>query len=84
MNWDKLAETVARSNQQLALTREINELRKLVPSPFPTQGFLKLLSADYLFPGQPEAIEYLTQLSDELKYIAQGEENQPENRKNTG
>ncbi len=75
MNWDKLAETEARSNQQLALTREINELRKLVPSPFPTQGFLKLLSADYLFPGQPEAIEYLTQLRDELKNTAS--ENKP-------
>jgi len=69
MNWDKLSEIVARTNQQLALTNEINELRKLVPSPFAAQGFLKLLLADYLFPGQPEAIAYLQQLRDELKDI---------------
>ena len=73
MYWDKLSEIVARTNQQLALTNEINQLRKLVPSPFPAQGFLKLLSADYLFPGQPEAIAYLQQLRDDLKNIAQEE-----------
>jgi benzoyl-CoA reductase/2-hydroxyglutaryl-CoA dehydratase subunit BcrC/BadD/HgdB len=34
---------------------------------FPSLGTLELISADYLFPGQPEAINYLTVLKDELK-----------------
>jgi len=81
MDWDKLSEVVARTNQQLALTREIGELRKLVPSPFPTQGFLKLVSADYLFPGQPEAIAYLQQLRDDLKNIILNNKNTPNREK---
>ncbi len=66
MNWDRLSEMVARMNKQIKLLREIAELRKAVPSPYPFQGFLKLLSADYLFSGQPEAIEFLEALRDEL------------------
>ncbi len=66
MNWDLLSETVARMDEHIKLLQEINELRKTVPSPFPFQGFLKLLSVDYLFPGQPEATEYLVTLRDEL------------------
>jgi len=66
MNWDKLSEIVARMDRQIELTREINELRKAVPTPFHSQGFLELVSVDYLFPGQPEAIEYLETLRQEL------------------
>ena len=71
MNWNKLAESIARTNQEIALYREIDELRKAVPSPMSISGYLSLLSADYLFPGQPEAIQYLTQLRDELKNMVQ-------------
>jgi benzoyl-CoA reductase/2-hydroxyglutaryl-CoA dehydratase subunit BcrC/BadD/HgdB len=53
-------------DRQIELVREINELRKAVPSPFHFQGFMDLLTADYLFPGQPESIEYLETLRDEL------------------
>lgn len=66
MNWDRLSEMVARMDEHIKLLQEINELRKAVPSPFPYQGYLKLLSVDYMFPGQPEATEYLTTLRDEL------------------
>ncbi len=66
MNWDRFSEIIARMDRQLELIREINELRKAVPTPFSPQGFMQLLTADYLFPGQPEAIEYLTALRDEL------------------
>jgi len=66
MDWDKLAEIVARMDRQIELFREICELRKAVPSPFHTQSYLQLLTADYLCPGQPEAIEYLETLRDEL------------------
>ena len=66
IHWDRLAEIVGRMDRQISLIREINELRKAVPTPFSPLGFLQLLTADYLFPGQPEAIEYLETLRDEL------------------
>jgi len=67
LDWDKLAEMVARMDRQIGLFREICELRKAVPSPFHTLGLLELLSVDYLFPGQPEAIEYLEAVRQELQ-----------------
>jgi len=66
MDWDRLSEIVARMDRQITLTREINELRKNVPSPFRSRGFLELLTIDYLFPGQPDAIAYLETLKQEL------------------
>jgi len=66
MDWDKLSEIVGQMDRQIALFREICELRKAVPSPFPTQDYLKLLSVDYLCPGEPEAITYLETLRQEL------------------
>ncbi len=67
MDWDKLSEAVTRSDQEIKLYREIYELRKAAPSPMNILGYLELLSADYMFPGQPEAVQYLTTLRDELK-----------------
>ena len=66
MDWGKLGEIVERMDRQIQLTREINELRKSVPSPFPPQRFFELLMNHYLFPGQPEAIEYLEVLKAEM------------------
>ncbi len=66
MDWDKLSEIVARMDKQIELIRQISELRKNLPTPFRPQGFLELLTIDYLFPGQPEAIEYLETLHAEL------------------
>lgn len=71
MDWDKLSEMVARTDQEIELYREICELRKAAPSPMSILGYLELLSADYMFPGQPEAVRYLTQLRDELKEMVQ-------------
>ncbi len=67
MNWDKLSEIVAVMDRQIELFREICELRKAVPTPFSPLGFMDLLTMDYFFPGQPEAIEYLETVRDELK-----------------
>jgi len=67
MDWKKLAEIVAASDHDIELYREIGNLRKSVPCPMSILGYLELLAADYLFPGQPECTEYLTQLRDELK-----------------
>ncbi len=67
MDYDRLSETVALMNRQLDLMRRVNELRKAVPSPFSPMGFLELVSVDYLFPGQPQAIAYLETLVAELE-----------------
>jgi benzoyl-CoA reductase/2-hydroxyglutaryl-CoA dehydratase subunit BcrC/BadD/HgdB len=69
--WDRLSAMVARCDKEIELYREICELRKALPSPMPFSGYLELLSADYMFPGQPEALRYLTQLRDELKTMVQ-------------
>ena len=66
MNSDQLAGIVAQMDRQIKLLREISELRKAVPTPFNPQGFLQLLTVDYLFPGLPEATVYLETLRDEL------------------
>jgi benzoyl-CoA reductase/2-hydroxyglutaryl-CoA dehydratase subunit BcrC/BadD/HgdB len=67
MDWDLLSETVSRMDRQIELVREINKLRQNIPTPFHFQGFLELLTADYLLPGQPESIEYLETLYGELE-----------------
>ena len=66
MDWNRLAEIVVQMDRQIELFREINELRKAVPTPFHFQSYLAILTADYLCPGQPEAIEYLEALREEL------------------
>jgi len=66
MNWDRLSELVAGMDRQIKLFRDICELRKAIPTPLPTKSFLNILTADYLFPGQPEAINYLETLRQEL------------------
>jgi benzoyl-CoA reductase/2-hydroxyglutaryl-CoA dehydratase subunit BcrC/BadD/HgdB len=72
MDRDRLAEMVAHSDREIELYREICELRKAVPSPMSISAYLELLSADYMFPGQPEATAYLTMLRDELKGLVEG------------
>lgn len=66
MDWDRLSEIVRQMDRQIELFREINRLREAVPSPFHSQGFLELVTVDYLFPGRPEATRYLEMLRDEL------------------
>lgn len=66
LNEDKLGEIMSVADRQIQLFREIDDLRKTVPSPLPPQDFLKLMTVDCLFSGLPGAIEYLTVLRDEL------------------
>jgi len=66
MNWSKLSETVALMDRQIELSREIARLRRSVPTPFPPQRFFELLMNHYLFPGQPQSIDYLETLKSEL------------------
>lgn len=71
MNWDKLSEIVARADYQIQLVREIFELRKAIPSPFPPQRFLEIMMPGYLLPGHPEAIEYMEMLRDEMREMVE-------------
>jgi benzoyl-CoA reductase/2-hydroxyglutaryl-CoA dehydratase subunit BcrC/BadD/HgdB len=71
MDWDKLAQNVAEMDKQIKLQSEICELRKAVPSPFPTRRFLEFLTVDYMFASQPEETEYLVALRDELAEMVQ-------------
>ena len=66
LNMDRLSEIVARLNRQIELYREIFELRKAVPSPFPMHRFTEFLMSLYLTPGHPDVITYLETLRDEL------------------
>jgi benzoyl-CoA reductase/2-hydroxyglutaryl-CoA dehydratase subunit BcrC/BadD/HgdB len=66
IDWDKLGENIARIDRQIGLFREINALRRTLPSPFPPQDFLKLFTVDCLMAGQPEVTEYLEQVRREL------------------
>jgi len=66
MDYKRFSDVVANTDKQIQLYREINELRRAVPSPFNPLGFLQLISVGYLFSGQPEATMYLQTLRDEL------------------
>jgi benzoyl-CoA reductase/2-hydroxyglutaryl-CoA dehydratase subunit BcrC/BadD/HgdB len=69
MDWKRLSDIIARLNRQIELYREIYELRKAVPSPFPMHRFTELFMTLYLFPGHPDAITYLETLRDELSLM---------------
>jgi len=66
MNWSRLSETVALMDRQIELSRDIARLRQSVPTPFAPKRFFELLMNHYLFPGQPQAIEYLETLKSEM------------------
>jgi len=81
MDWDRLSQGVARMDRQIELLRQIGKLRQAVPSPFHPQGFLELLTIDYLFAGRPEATEYLETLRQELaEAVSQGKGAVPKER----
>jgi len=81
MDWDRLSQGVARMDRQIELLRQVGKLRQAVPSPFHPQGFLELLTIDYLFAGHPEATEYLETLRQELaEAVSQGKGAVPEER----
>jgi len=66
MDWDRLSQGVAEMDRQIKLQAEICDLRKAIPSPFPSRRFLEYLTVDYMFASQPEATEYLEALRDEM------------------
>ncbi|HXX59405.1 MAG TPA: 2-hydroxyacyl-CoA dehydratase family protein [Dehalococcoidales bacterium] len=69
MDWSKFSNSIKTMQHQVELLRLVNAMRRLSPSPFPVQGFLKLLTVDYLFPGQPEGTEYLEALLRDMQKL---------------
>ncbi len=70
IDWNKLSENVAAADAQIDLVRQINNFCKKVPSPYRPLDFMKYLVIDNVFSGQPEAVQYLTSLRDELQVLA--------------
>jgi benzoyl-CoA reductase/2-hydroxyglutaryl-CoA dehydratase subunit BcrC/BadD/HgdB len=66
MDWHKLKEGIARLDKQIETAREIQKLRRNTPSPFIPMDFLKMFTADCLYPGEAEATEYIETLHSEL------------------
>jgi len=67
MDYDRLQEVVRLSYQGAQLCQQINELRKVVPSPMPAEGAFYPCGVYWSQAGSPEAVSCLEQLRDELK-----------------
>jgi benzoyl-CoA reductase/2-hydroxyglutaryl-CoA dehydratase subunit BcrC/BadD/HgdB len=67
MDWVRLEQSIARANRGLELFRQIDMLRRSVPSPFPSADFLKLFTVDCLLAGEPQSVEYLEAVCSELE-----------------
>jgi benzoyl-CoA reductase/2-hydroxyglutaryl-CoA dehydratase subunit BcrC/BadD/HgdB len=77
LNWDKLSENIERVDRQLQLHREIDELRGIIPSPFPPQDFLKLFTVDCFFAGTREATHFLEAVRRELLETVESNKDKP-------
>jgi benzoyl-CoA reductase/2-hydroxyglutaryl-CoA dehydratase subunit BcrC/BadD/HgdB len=67
MDWNQLQANFRLMDRELDLYRQIDELRRNIPSPFIPADFLKLFTVDCLFSGQPESVEYLEAVVNELQ-----------------
>jgi len=67
MDYDRLKETVRLSYKLTKLAIEIDKLVAHVPSPMSAECFGGVLVAIRLLPGTQYAVDYLTQLRDELQ-----------------
>jgi benzoyl-CoA reductase/2-hydroxyglutaryl-CoA dehydratase subunit BcrC/BadD/HgdB len=81
MDWDRLKEVVKLSEQSIQLQREISQLRKAVPAPMRSRGFLHNFAVDQYLAGTPEAVSYMECVRDEVKAkVEQGQGAIPEEK----
>jgi benzoyl-CoA reductase/2-hydroxyglutaryl-CoA dehydratase subunit BcrC/BadD/HgdB len=66
LSFSRLTEAINQTKRQIELCQEISELRKKVPSPFPSFTFLRMFMTLLLLGGQTEGTEYLKTLRQEL------------------
>ena len=64
---DKLAETLSKSQEAELLWWEVNQLRKAVPAPMPSQDFFSSMAVGMYMKGSQEAIDFNRELRDEVK-----------------
>jgi benzoyl-CoA reductase/2-hydroxyglutaryl-CoA dehydratase subunit BcrC/BadD/HgdB len=67
LDWDRLKETVKLSYRLTELHLEIDELEGHVPNPMAPECYSGPLLAIRLLPGTQKAVDYLTELRDELQ-----------------
>ena len=67
MDYDRLKEVVARSYRLTELHIEIDKLVAHVPCPLSPECYAGTLLAIRLLPGTQQAIDFLTELRDELQ-----------------
>ncbi|MDP6346939.1 MAG: 2-hydroxyacyl-CoA dehydratase family protein [Dehalococcoidia bacterium] len=71
MNWDRLSEAVARSQEIFDLQEEIAEIRKSIPSPIRNRGSMLQHLISFYLPGWPEAVDFFRMMRDEVKETAE-------------
>jgi benzoyl-CoA reductase/2-hydroxyglutaryl-CoA dehydratase subunit BcrC/BadD/HgdB len=72
LNIDKLKEVMKLSRQATALYRQVNEYRKLSPTPMRNLDFFNLCMVYALMAGTQEAVDYFELVLQEVKEIAEG------------
>lgn len=73
MNDDRLKEVVTLSHRATQVYVQINELRRVVPSPLPAEAAFAPIAVYSAWTGTQKCVDFLEQLRDELKArVAQG------------
>jgi len=67
LNKKMLAETLDKSQQAELYFHEVNELRKAIPSPMPSQDFFAVIAPSMYMRGTQEVVDFFRELRDEVK-----------------
>lgn len=67
MDWERLGEVIQLMRREVALIREIMELRKTVPSPIKGKFFQDIYNADGCMAGTPECVAFLEAARNEVR-----------------
>jgi benzoyl-CoA reductase/2-hydroxyglutaryl-CoA dehydratase subunit BcrC/BadD/HgdB len=67
MDPDRLRESLNFTRRQIALNREIGEMRKAIPCPISNRRGAQLNYINWLLCGSPEGVEFFEAVRDELK-----------------
>jgi len=67
IDWDKLNQIIDISEEAAQMWRECHELRKNIPCPMPAEDHFRTFVPGRFWLGTPEALEFYTELRNELK-----------------
>ena len=81
MDWDKLNAIIDIANETLRTWAEVDEIRKAVPSPMPTQDAMNIMVPATFLLGTQEALDFYRALRDEVKHRADNKIGVIENEK---